>query len=41
VAKIIPIDEHFQYFLSELKASFWGDLIWADAPGQISDSTSS
>lgn len=26
MAKIIPIDEHFQHFLSELKASFWGDL---------------
>jgi hypothetical protein len=26
VAKIIPITEHFQHFLSELKKSFWGDL---------------
>ena len=26
MAKIIPIDEHFQHFLSELKESFWGDL---------------
>jgi len=25
-AKIIPIDEHFQHFLVELKDSFWGDL---------------
>jgi len=26
MTKIIPIDEHFQHFLSELKESFWGDL---------------
>jgi putative transposase len=26
MAKIIPITEHFQHFLSELKESFWGDL---------------
>ena len=26
MAKIIPIDEHFQHFLAELKESFWGDL---------------
>lgn len=26
MAKIIPISEHFQHFLSELKESFWGDL---------------
>jgi putative transposase len=26
MAKIIPMDEHFQHFLSELKESFWGDL---------------
>jgi putative transposase len=26
MAKIIPIDEHFQHFLSEWKDSFWGDL---------------
>jgi len=26
MAKIIPIDEHFQHFLTELKESFWGDL---------------
>jgi transposase-like protein len=26
MAKIIPIEEHFQHFLSELKESFWGDL---------------
>jgi putative transposase len=26
MAKIIPIDEHFQPFLAELKESFWGDL---------------
>jgi len=26
MAKIIPIDEHFQHFLSELRESFWGDL---------------
>jgi Transposase, Mutator family len=26
VAKIIPISEHFQHFLAEMKESFWGDL---------------
>lgn len=26
MAKIIPINEHFQHFLAELKESFWGDL---------------
>jgi transposase-like protein len=26
MAKIIPIDEHFQHFLAEMKESFWGDL---------------
>jgi putative transposase len=26
MAKIIPITEHFQHFLEELKESFWGDL---------------
>ena len=26
MAKIIPITEHFQYFLAEMKESFWGDL---------------
>jgi putative transposase len=26
MAKIIPIEEHFQHFLAELKESFWGDL---------------
>jgi hypothetical protein len=26
MAKIIPITEHFQHFLSELQESFWGDL---------------
>jgi len=26
MAKIIPIDEHFQHFLAELTESFWGDL---------------
>jgi len=26
MAKITPIDEHFQHFLRELKESFWGDL---------------
>jgi len=26
MAKIIPIDEHFQHYLMELKESFWGDL---------------
>src|SRR2546427_12217825 len=24
--KIIPISEHFQHFLAEMKESFWGDL---------------
>ena len=23
MAKIIPIDEHFQHFLAEMKESFW------------------
>jgi putative transposase len=26
MAKIIPITEHFQHFVQELKESFWGDL---------------
>src|SRR5207237_7419985 len=26
MAKIIPITEHFQHFLAEMKESFWGDL---------------
>jgi putative transposase len=26
MAKIIPITEHFQHFLSDLKETFWGDL---------------
>ncbi|PYX10029.1 MAG: hypothetical protein DMG88_03795, partial [Acidobacteria bacterium] len=26
MAKIIPITEHFQHFVAELKESFWGDL---------------
>ncbi len=26
MAKIIPITEHFQHFVKELKESFWGDL---------------
>jgi putative transposase len=26
MAKIIPITEHYQHFLAELKESFWGDL---------------
>ncbi len=26
MAKIIPISEHFQHFVNELKESFWGDL---------------
>ena len=25
MAKIIPITEHFQHFLAEMKESFWGD----------------
>ena len=33
MAKIIPITEHFQHFLAEMKESFWGDLSWADATG--------
>ena len=26
MAKVIPITEHFQHFLAEVKESFWGDL---------------
>jgi hypothetical protein len=26
MAKIIPITEHCQHFLAEMKESFWGDL---------------
>ena len=26
MAKIIPITEHYQHFLAELKESFWGDV---------------
>ena len=26
MAKIIPITEHFQHFLADLKESFWGDV---------------
>src|SRR5258708_37064229 len=26
MAKIIPITEHFQHFLAEMKERFWGDL---------------
>ena len=26
MAKIIPIDEHFQHFLAEMKESLWGEL---------------
>jgi transposase-like protein len=26
MAKIVPITEHFQHFLGEMKESFWGDL---------------
>jgi len=26
MAKIVPITEHFQHFLAEMKESFWGDL---------------
>ena len=26
MAKIIPITEHFQHFLTEMKDSFWSDL---------------
>ncbi len=26
MAKIIPITEHYQHFLAEMKESFWGDL---------------
>ena len=26
MAKIIPISEHFQHFVNELRDSFWGDL---------------
>jgi hypothetical protein len=33
MAKIIPISEHFQHFLAEMKESFWGDPLWADPTG--------
>jgi hypothetical protein len=26
MAKIIPISEHYQHFLAEMKESFWGEL---------------
>jgi hypothetical protein len=26
MAKIIPITEHFQHFLQEMKESLWGDV---------------
>ena len=26
MAKIIPITEHYQHFLEEMKESFWGDV---------------
>ena len=26
MAKVIPISEHFQHFLAEMKETFWGDL---------------
>jgi hypothetical protein len=26
MAKIIPITEHLQHFLTEMKESFWGDV---------------
>jgi len=26
MAKIIPITEHYQHFLAEMKESFWGDV---------------
>ena len=26
MAKIIPVTEHFQHFLAEVKESFWGDV---------------
>jgi transposase-like protein len=26
MAKIVPISEHFQHFLAEMKESFWGDV---------------
>jgi Transposase, Mutator family len=32
MAKIIPITEHFQHFLSEVKESFWGDLYGQTRP---------
>jgi len=25
MAKVTPITEHFQYFVADLKESFWGD----------------
>jgi len=32
MAKIIPITEHFQHFLSDLKETFWGDLYGQTQP---------
>jgi len=26
MAKIVPITEHYQHFLAEMKESFWGDV---------------
>jgi hypothetical protein len=26
MAKIVPISEHYQHFLAEMKESFWGDV---------------
>ena len=30
MAKIVPITEHFQHFLAEMKESFWGRFVWAN-----------
>ncbi len=37
MAKIIPMTEHYQHFLADMKESFWGDvyghtrLVWKQA----------
>jgi hypothetical protein len=32
MAKIIPITEHYQHFLAEMKESFWGDVYGETKP---------
>jgi len=33
MAKVTPISEHFQPFLGDLKATFWGDPVRAEETG--------